>query len=244
MKNKNYSNAIYKSNKLIESCYNLTTTQNRILYLAMTKLETRILEKNLNIKQVEDLIYRAAFDLIEIDVYTYKKTIGIKSNNLYNELEKIATELYESEILYVDDKDNFLRKRWVITCRYDNDKKGIALQFHPDLISDLLIFKSEYTKMIFDEFANKMKKKHSFRTYELCKQYLNYGYRDFYVDDYRFKLDLSDGEYKVFKDFKKYVIDASIDEINKYTDLHLEYKELERKKIVSNLTCLKKINQL
>lgn len=71
MKNKNYSNAIYKSNKLIESCYNLTTTQNRILYLAMTKLETRILEKNLNIKQVEDLIYRAAFDLIEIDVYLF-----------------------------------------------------------------------------------------------------------------------------------------------------------------------------
>ncbi|MGM8331822.1 replication initiation protein [Clostridium perfringens] len=232
--NNNYSNVIYKSNKLIESCYNLTTTQNRVLYLAMTKLETRILEKNLNIKQVEDLIYRASFDLIDVDVDTYKKTFGLNSNSLYKDLEKVATELYESEILYVDSKDNFIRKRWVITCRYDNNKKGIALQFHPDLISDLLIFKSEYTKMIFDEFANKMKKKHSFRTYELCKQYVNYGYRDFYVDDYRFKLDLNDGEYSIFRDFKKKVIDASIDEINKYTDLQIEYKELERKKRAVN----------
>ncbi|AIY85356.1 initiator Replication family protein (plasmid) [Clostridium baratii str. Sullivan] len=225
----NYSNAIYKSNRLIESCYNLTTAQNRILYLAMTKLERIILDRNLNIKKVEDMINHSTFDLIEIDVATYKNKFNIKSNNVYKELEKIATELYDSEIIYVNENLDVSRKRWVITCRYNNDKKSIALQFHPDLIADLLVFKSEYTKMIFDDFANKIKRKHSFRTYELCKQYLKYGYRDFYVDDYRFKLDLRDGEYKTFADFKRSVIDSSIKDINNHTDLNLEYVPLEKK---------------
>lgn len=226
MKKYNYTNEICKSNRLIESCYNLTTSQNRILYLAMTKLETRILEKNINIQTVEDMIYSGQFDLIEIPISLYRNTFSIKSNNIYTEMEKIINELYESEIIYLNNHNDVVRKRWVITCRYDRNNKGIALQFHPDLIRDLLIFKSEYTKMIFDDFANKINKKHSFRMYELCKQYLNYGYRDFFVDDYRFKLALDDGEYPRFVDFKKRVIMPSIEEINKYTDIEIEYEEL------------------
>lgn len=245
MENYNYGNAIYKSNQLIESCYNLTTAQNRLLYLAMSKLETRILDKNLNIKQVEDLILTSRFDLINIDVISYKKIFKLNSNSLYSELEKIATDLYESEIIYLDDKGDILRKRWVITCKYDKDKKGVLLQFHPDLIRDLLVMKSEYTRMIFDEFADKIKNKHAFRIYELCKQYLNLGYRDFYIDDLRFKLDLRDDEYSRYCDLKTKVINKAITEINKYTDLEIEYLELEKtKRTVSKIRLkIKKVKQ-
>ena len=181
------TNEIYKSNKLIESSYRLTTAQNRLLYMGMSKLKRSILDRNMNIEQVQNAIKQANFDLIYIDVVDYKKKFNIKANNLYAELAKIATELYEQEIIYFDEKDNITRMRWVITCKYDNDQKGIAIQFHPDLIKDLLIFKNKFTKMLFDNFLN-IKGKYSFRIYELCKQYLKIGFRDFYIEDLRFKL--------------------------------------------------------
>jgi plasmid replication initiation protein len=223
-----YENGIiYKSNELIESCYNLTTAQNRLIYLAMTKLNTTILEKNLNIAEVEDRIQTARFELMFISVLDYKKTFNIKSNNLYSELARIATDLYNEEILYIKPNGDFGRNRWVTTCEYDHEGKGIALEFHPKMIRHLLIFTTEYTGMFFEQFANKLRGKYSFRIYELCKQYTKIGKRNFDVDDLRFKLSLMDDEYKEYRDFKKMILSA-IKEINKNTDIFLEYKEIEK----------------
>lgn len=223
------SSEIYKSNKLIESSYRLTTAQNRLLYMGMSKLKRSILDKNMNIQQVETAIKEAKFDLIYIDVIDYKRKFNIKANNLYEQLSKIANELYEQEIIYFDENDNITRMRWVITCKYDKSRKGISLQFHPDLIKDLLIFKNKFTRMIFDNFVN-IKGKYSFRIYELCKQYLIIGHRDFYVEDIRFKLGIKDSEYKSYSDLKKSVLNTSIKEISKNTDINIEFEEIERDK--------------
>lgn len=227
----NFSNTIYKSNRLIESSYRLSTSQNRLIYLGMTKLKRKILDKNLNIQQVEESINKDLFEPIYIDVIDYKKRFNIKSNNLYIELAKIATELYEEEIIYIDKtdtKDKVVRKRWVITCEYDKTNKGVALQFHPSLIKDLLIFQTEFTKMLFDEFVDKLKNKNSFRVYELCKQYLKIGHRDFYVNDLRFKLGLKDNEYMPYCNFKNKLLAVAIKEINKNTDLELIMEEIKK----------------
>lgn len=218
---------VYKSNELIESCYNLTTAQNRLIYLAMTKLETIILEKNLNIKEVENKIKKSDFDLINISVIDYKKTFGIKSNNLYGELSRVADSLFNEEVLYINDKGGLGRKRWVITCEYDPKQKGVDIQFHPSMIKDLLIFKSEYTGMIFDGFATKIKGKYSFRLYELCKQYYKLTKRDFEIEDLRFMLDLRDNEYSEYRDLKR-MLKAAIKEINQKTDIWIDFDEIEK----------------
>lgn len=224
------NNTIYKSNQLIESSYSLTTAQNRLIYLAMAQLKEMIIDKNLNIEQVEEAIKNTSFPMIYIDVIDYKKIFNIKSNSLYKDLAKIARDLYEEEILYINDQGNIGTKRWVITCEYDNQQKGVAIEFHPRLIRDLLVFKSEFTRMIFDEFADKLKGKHSFRIYELCKQYYKIGRRDFYIEDLRFKLRIKDSEYSGYNSFKNQVLKPSIKEINDNTDLELVLEEIEKNK--------------
>lgn len=231
---------IYKSNQLIESSYNLTTAENRLIYLAMTKLNTIILEKNLNLDEVEKRIKQAQFDLIFISVLDYKNTFNIKSNSLYSELAKIATQLYEEEVLYIKEDGDFGRKRWVTTCEYSSEGKGIALEFHPRMIKDLLIFRTEYTGMLFEGFVNKLKGKYSFRVYELAKQYLKIGKRDFEIEDLRFKLCLLDNEYSEYRDFKR-MINNSIKEINKCADIKLEYIELEKIKSTKRVTKIRLI---
>lgn len=223
-----YNNGyIYKSNVLIESSYNLTTAQNRLVYLAMTKLETIILQKDMNIETVEESIQNDKFELIFISVLDYKKTFNLKGNSLYTELSEIADGLYDQEVLYIKEDGDFGRKRWVITCEYANDEKGVSLQFHPSMIKDLLIIKSGYTAMLFEDFATKIKGKYSFRIYELCKQYLKLRKRDFCLDDLRFKLQLKDSEYVSYSDLKKMLLNV-IAEVNKNTDITLELEEIEK----------------
>lgn len=232
---KNNNNIIFKSNELIESSYNLTTAQNRLIFLAMTKLENIILDKNLNIKDVEDRIKSASFDTIFISVIDYKKNFNIKGNGVYNDLVKIAEDLYEENVLYVKENGDYGKKRWVITCEYSKDQRGVKLQFHPSMIKDLLIFKSNYTGMLFDSFATKIKGKYSFRIYELCKQYLKIGRRDFFIDDLRFNLCLLDNEYSKYADLKR-MISSAIKEISKCTDINIEFEELERNRTTKKVT--------
>lgn len=225
----NNEHNIYKSNRLIESSYQLTTIQNRLIYMAMTRLKRMILDKNTNIGEVEAAIKRASFDMIKIDVNEYKKRFNIKSNKVYQDLETVANSLYEEEIYYVNsDTQDFGRTRWLTTCEYDKEQKGIKIEFNPKLIRDLLIFRGGYTKMSFDNFVDKLKSKHSFRIYELCKQYLAIGHRDFYIEDLRFKLRIFNEEYSSYSNFKRRVVKKAIDEINKCTDLYLEFIEIEK----------------
>lgn len=230
---------IYKSNRLIESSYQLTIPQHRLLVLAMKRLKSIILDKNTNVEEVENAIKQSNFDKIFIDVVDYRKAFNIKSNKVYKDLENVATTLYEEEILYFNENDNFTRKRWIITCEYDKNKKGIWFQFHPDLIRDLMVFKSHFTKLFSEDFAHKLKNKHSFRIYELCKQYLLIGYREFYLEDFKFKLRILGNEYKSYSSFRTYVVDKAIEEINKYTDIYLDCTESEKDKKTNKIIKIK-----
>ncbi len=217
---------VCKSNRLIESSYRLTTAENRLLYIAMSKLKVYILNKNTNIAEVEQAIKSANFDLIHIDVIEYKRKFHIKSNNLYNQLSTIAKSLFNEQIIYFSSNNKITQIRWVITCQYDEDNKSVSIQFHPDLIKDLLVLKDKFTRMLFDNFLN-IKKKYSFRIYELCKQYLIIGSRIFDVEDLRFKLCLKDTEYRSYGVFKRQVLKTSIKEINECTDIHIDLQEVE-----------------
>ena len=122
MEIKTNNKIIYKSNNLIESSYNLTTFQNRLIYLAMTKLEVTILEKNLSIEMVKKMINNASFDLLFISTLEYKNTFGIKGKNVYTALVEAVNSLYDTEIIYIKRDGDYGRKRWVITCEYNKDK--------------------------------------------------------------------------------------------------------------------------
>ena len=140
---------IVKSNNLIEGSYKLTTSENRLIDLALSNLEVVMLDKNLSAEDVKSLIKQKDFELLYVYVSDYKKEYNIKNNTIYSELVETANRLYNRNITYLENND-LVKKRWVITCKIAEDRSAVAIQFHPDLISDLLVFKSDYTRFDFD----------------------------------------------------------------------------------------------
>jgi plasmid replication initiation protein len=239
---KNTKKEIVKSNNLIESSYKLTTGEQRLIYLASTKLSKIMLNKELSVEEVQILIEQARFDLIDIDVVEFKKDFNIKSKNIYGELEKTAERLFERRIIYIDGK-TIVKKRWVITCRYNKEKGSVSLQFHPDLVRDLLVFKNRYTIFQY-EYAKNIKSNYAVRIYELLKQYEGFGNREFAINEFRFKLGIDDTEYPQYASLKQKIITPVIKQLNEVSDLYVEFEEVKVKRKVEKIKfiyCPKKV---
>lgn len=221
---------IIKSNNLIESSYKLTMSENRLIDLALTNLEVIMLDKNLSAEEVKNLIKLKQFDEIEVNVIDYKKEYDIKNNSIYEDLAETAKRLYDRSLIYFEN-DDLVTKRWVITCKYKGDRCAIGLQFHPDLIPDLMIFKGSFTKFDFD-VKKYIKSYYTCRIYELLKQYEGFGLRKFEVDQLRFLLGIEDNEYPEYSNFKQRILKPAVEQINKITDLYCEFEEIKNKRKV------------
>lgn len=182
------------------------------------------LDKNISMDEFKLLADTKAFELIEIGVADYLGEYSTKSKSIYKELEKVATSLYEKEIIYFDENDDLTRKRWVITCKYKDREGKIALKFHPDLVTDLLVFKGNYTKLN-SAFMSSVKSFYASRMYEFMRQYLAIGERTFELEELRFKFGLADTEYPRYGNFKQRVLEPSKEWINKNSDINVKYKE-------------------
>lgn len=211
---------IVKSNNLIEGSYKLTTSENRLLDLALSKLEVIMLDKDLSAEDVKQRINHSEFELLYVYVTDYKKEYGIKNNTIYTELAKTANRLFNRTIQYYEN-NVLIKKRWVITCKFDEEKNAVAIQFHPDLIGDLLVFKSDFTTFDFD-VKKYIRSYYSCRIYELLKQYQSFGQRIFEVEQLRFLLGIKDTEYPLYANFKQRILKTAVTQISKVTDLYLE----------------------
>src|SRR5471032_1566641 len=65
---------------------------------------------------------------------------------------------------------------------------------------------------------------HAVRMYELLAQHRGIGTRTLNLAWLRDALQIEPGEYKLTADFKKWVIDASVEQINKHSDITVGYK--------------------
>lgn len=219
---------VFKSHNLIESGYNLTLNEQRLLYLASKKIKPRYIKSNLKPSEMTTLLAHITFKDLKIHVNEFKKEFNLNSNNLYSVLKDTSNKLYERSIQYLQDNGVFTKKRWVTTCKYNQAERYIELTFHPDLILDLLIIKGRFGKMEYNA-TKSFKTTYAFRIYELLQNYAYKGTREFELSDLRYKLGIyDDNKYKQFGDFKKYVLNNSIKSINESTNLNVSYKENRR----------------
>lgn len=224
MKEKNH---IMKSNNLIDCSYKLTLSEQRLINLACKKLKPKFIDKNISMDEMIALVKTNAFEPIEITVPEYKKEFKVKSNNIYSEMRSVADSLFERKIVYYDDKGVLTKKRWVITSRFDDSSKRVSLQFHPDLIMDLLVFRGKYTKLNYS-FLTSIKNSYTGRIYELLRQYLTLKKRVFDLNDFRFKLNLLDGEYPNYANLKQKILTPSVKWINENSDINIDFTEIKK----------------
>lgn len=217
---------VFKSHNLIESGYNFTLNEQRLTYLASKKLKPRYIKSNIKPSQMTTLFANETFKDLKIHVNEFKEAFHLNSNNLYKVLEETTKSLKRKVIQYLQDDGTFVEKSWVITSKYNEKGKYVELTFHPDLIFDLLVLKGRFGKMEYNAVTT-FKTSYAFRIYELLQNYAYKGVRRFELEDLRYKLGIyDDTKYSKYAEFKRNVLNPSIDSINESTSLDIKLNEI------------------
>lgn len=117
--------------------------------------------------------------------------------------------------------DRLTQVRWISSASYINGAGSVQLRFTQEMVPYITRLETEYTRYRLEQIG-RMSSAHAVRLYELLLQVVTIGHRTLAIAELKTILQL-EGEYPRLFDFKRWVVDASIAQINEHTDLEVSY---------------------
>lgn len=213
---------VYKRDDLIQKArFTLSVQEQKCILYAISK-----------IKPNDTYLTEYIFDIK--DFYTL---CGIDKDS-YTTLKKQLMNL-KSKVWWLklpDESESAVS--WLDVVRVNKKSGKVTIAFHRDMMPFLLelarqaeengAFYTGYTL----QYVLPMSSQYSPRLYEILKSYQKNNKRWFFeIDELKYLLDCQN--YDRWPDLRRFVIEPAVKEINKYTDLNIEYTtEKEGRKIV------------
>ena len=208
---------IVKSNQVIEASYQLSSTEQRIVLAAISKISR-------DAEITDDEIYRVTVDDL--------KNLGVHEKTAYRDLKDGVNRLYDRSInLAIDDES--IKMRWVQSIRFLESKSVVGLRFSKEILPFISNLSREFTKYSLSDIAG-MSSAYAIRIYELLSQYRSIGKREISVESLRTMLELGK-RYPLFADLKRWVIDTAVDQINEYSPLSVKYEQKKTGRKVTHI---------
>ena len=208
---------VVKDNALINASYNLELVEQRIVLQAIVK--ARETETGFDTKTP-----------VFIHASEYEKQYNVTKDGAYKALKDAVLSLFERQFSYreINERGNTenVRSRWVSEVRYVDAEATVKLIFSPAVASMCSRLERHFTSYDLDQIAG-LSSKYAVRLYELVIAWKVTGKTPvFKLQDFRDKIGLLDeNEYSTMSNFKKFVLDLAVDQINEHTDIKLTYEQ-------------------
>lgn len=199
---------IYKSNEIIESSYELTMMEQRVLLSCIAQIDTK--------KQL------SASDSFKLNAVEFATIFGVSSDRAYSELITVVKRLANRWIYIANPQVDVtkLAIRWISSIGYSDGLGVLTLKFSQDIIPYLCVLKEKFTSYNLGNVTG-MTSIFGIRLYELLTQYKQFGKRKFELDELKNILGITPDTYKDVRDFKKAVILPAVKNVNKCSDLKI-----------------------
>jgi plasmid replication initiation protein len=219
------SDLVTQSNRLVEASYRLSLTEQQLVLFAVVqgREEDKLLPKN---------------ETITIDAKAFAAKFAISDKHVYEMLKEASDRLFDRWIR-IDDihpktgLPRVVKTRWVSDIAYVDGAGLVEFTFAKKVVPYISRLEKEYTSYRLEKIG-RMNSPHAVRLYELLVQYLAAGQRTLGIDEVKTSLGIP-GEYKAIKDFKKYVIDPSVKQINEHSDIKVKYEQKRTGRFISHL---------
>lgn len=207
---------VVKSNRLIEASYRLTLNEQRIILYAICRSR----EEQRGLFPDQPIVITA-------DAFATQFP-ATKKGHVYQQLKEAMDALYDRSVtLYETDEDTGLpqvsKTRWISKASYIDGAGRIKIVFTSDVIKYITRLESEFTSYQLEKVGN-MTSFYAVRLYELLAQNREIGSRTLNLKWLRETLQIEPEEYKLTADFKKWIIDAAVKQINDHSDLTVKYE--------------------
>ena len=220
----NTNKLVVKDNALIDASFNLSLIEQRIMLLAIVEA-----------RESQRLFPDTP---VGVSVSDYIHQFKVDSNNAYALLKDAAKTLKRREFSYLDRYkgiEALSTANWVNKVTYVDNSGLIVLYLSHEVISLISKLSEQFTKYYIEQVSD-FKSKYSIRLYELIIKWLSVTKTEKYgINDLRSKLGLSVEEYSTMSNFKSNVLDKAISEINKHTDINVDYKQFKKGRVITDI---------
>ena len=223
---------VVKSNHVIEASYRLTLNEQRLILLCIQQIS-----KGKAITPQTGFNVRAS-ELIDV--------FGMSQKNAYTELKAVAEVLFNRFLtIYQPDPEEpkleSTRTRWITAIDYIPDEGRVKLYFAHKVIPYISLLEGSFTRYNL-EYVASMSSIYGMRFYELFKCWLmgdKSTIKSISIDELKALLDLKDEkggyQYPSIKDFKLYVLDRGMEDVNQHTDLQAAYETKKTGRRITHL---------
>ena len=199
---------VAKSNELIQqSRYSMTVQQNKIMLYLISKIKPM---------DIGDEVY-------SVSVRDFCKVCNIDYNSgkNYEDAKKAIKAIADKSVWVRQADGSEVLLRWLNRVKLNRETNGFEITFHEDMLPYLYDLQSRYTRYCFDNVLT-MKSKYGIRLYELLKSYqFSNNEISFTVEELKKRLD-AEG-YKRYPDFRRFVLEKAIEDINECSDIAVSY---------------------
>lgn len=216
---------VVKDNALINASYNLELTEQRLIMLAI-----------INARESGHGI--TADSKLEIHASDYTNLFNVSIDASYKALKEAVNNLFNRQFSYIAEykrtgKTGIVRSRWVSRIFYVDDLALLEITFAPDVVPLITRLEEHFTSYQIKQIAH-LTSKYATRLYELLIAWREVGkVPQIEIGEFRNRLGLLENEYTAMHNFKKRVLEPSIQQINEYTDINVTYEQHKKGRIIT-----------
>lgn len=211
---------VRKANALVSAAHRLSTAEQRVIWCAISKIEPMC-------EVSDEVLYKvSAADLVNA---------GVSSKGASDVLHNAIDQLFKRSVTLMATDGKEITTRWVQSIR-DHSKTGdsyIELRFSKDLLPYLSNLSAQFTQYSLRD-AVSLGSAHAGRIFELLMQYKSVGHRTIELTDLRYMLELTK-KYPAFSDFRKRVLDKSVELIECNTSMRVNYETIRQGRKISHI---------
>jgi plasmid replication initiation protein len=206
---------LIKSNDILQKVkFDLSEFEQRMMTYIIGKLDTTI---------QNSLEY-------EFNLQNIFKEFEIKGDNEenYKVIKSTLKKLRDKSLFIAMEDETEMTISWINKVTIDKKINVLKIQLNEDMKDYLITLKNNFSQ---DDLRIilKMKSQYSIRMYDLFNQYTTVRQKTFILDDIKKVLMVENIiSYENFKEFRKYVLDQAIREINDFSDLIIEYETVSK----------------
>ena len=211
---------VVKKNTLNECMHNLTLVEMRLMQLAIVDFRNKV-----------------EFDsnaVVEIHASVYAETFNVSRQTAHEAILEAEKTLFQRQFTFINDNGKTVKSRWIAHVEYSDNSIRIGLSLPViDAISRIDGKETPFTRYHIEQ-THALNSRYSLRLYELVVQYLKMGKTPiFELKKFRFQMGLLPENYKEMKNFKKYVLDLAVNEINEKTNITIGYEQKKKGRVIT-----------
>ena len=209
------SDLIVKDNALMNASYNLDLVEQRLILLAI--LEARESGKGIN-----------ANDPLTVHAESYINQFGVARQTAYQALKDACKDLFARQFSYQEKRERGranITSRWVSQIAYIDETATVEVIFAPAVVPLITRLEEQFSQYDIEQISG-LSSAYAVRLYELLICWRSTGKTPVIeLAEFRKRLGVLDDEYTRSDNFKRWIIENPIKQINEHTDIIASYEQ-------------------